>query len=85
MLIRLYGMQASPLHSWRCNLCGNGGALTYGVTVTFLPEKCDEMSVINTGFIQSSLSKFKDFSRTSKSLSNSFQGLNVNEKYLFKC
>ena len=25
--------------------------------------------------------KFKDFSRTSKILSNSFQGLNVNEKY----
>ena len=29
--------------------------------------------------------QFKDFSRTSKSLSNSFQGLKVNEKYWSKC
>ena len=29
--------------------------------------------------------KFKDFSRTFKSLSNSFQGLKVNEKYWSKC
>ena len=32
------------------------------------------------GFIQASMSKFKEFSRTSTSLSNSFQGLKVNEK-----
>ena len=38
-----------------------------------------------TVFIQASISKFKDFSRTSKSLSNSFQGLIVNEKYGSKC
>ena len=29
--------------------------------------------------------KFKDFSRTSKSLSKSFQGLKVNQKYWSKC
>ena len=29
--------------------------------------------------------KFKEFSRTSKRLSYSFQGLKVNEKYRFKC
>ena len=29
--------------------------------------------------------KFKDSSRTSQSISNSFQGLKVNEKYWSKC
>ena len=38
-------------------------------------------NVSTTGFIQASMSKFKDFSWTSKSLSNSFQGLKVNEIY----
>ena len=33
-----------------------------------------------SGFIQAGV-KCKDYSRTSKNLSNSFQGLKVNEKY----
>ena len=40
--------------------------------------ECQANITSNTGFIQASMSKFKDYSRTSKSLSNSFQGLKVN-------
>ena len=39
------------------------------------------MKISSTGFIQASMSKIQGFSRTSISLSNSFQGLKVNEKY----
>ena len=35
----LYGMQACLLHSWRCDLCRNDGALPYGGILTFLREK----------------------------------------------
>ena len=37
------------------------------------------------GFIQGSLSKFKDFSRTSKDFPTVFQGLKYMKKYRFKC
>ena len=36
-----------------------------------------QLVVAETGFIQGSMSKFKDFSRTSKSLSNSFKDLKI--------
>ena len=38
-----------------------------------------------TGFIQASMSKIKGLFKDLSSLSNSFQGLKVNEKYLSKC
>ena len=37
-----------------------------------------------TGFIQANMSKIQGLSRTSKDLSNSFQGLKVNAKYSSK-
>ena len=39
----------------------------------------------NQGSYRQVLVKFKEFSSTSKRLSNSFQGLKVNEKYQSKC
>ena len=57
----------------------NGGALGGLKQINCINQTTD------TGYVPASMSKiqglFKDFSRTSKSLSNSFHGLNVNEKY----
>ena len=52
----------------------------------FQPRLTAEMVEWTSGFIQASFSKIQDFSRTSKSLSYSFQGLNLSVKILLlKC